>query len=326
MTRSRHEAPDLAALVAEGVLPPGRARVGPQGRPRGPGDRATFEWIHGEGPPLIVKIYPDRVEGAATYRILAALWGQAFGPGSPFQVPEPLGWSATHGALVMRRALGECLDAYAPGEVDWLEGLRAAARWLASLHASPLRIGPFDERSRAAERLARRASKAVERRPELASWLRPLTEELAARAPTRELAHTQTHGRYHPGHVFVDRGVITVIDLDRAAPAAPAKDVAEFIHRTRAEVFKRGWTSQDAEEATQAFLEEYGLHSPAPLDGLTYFWSESVLATLLHAVRKRHLDEETWRTRIAYYTEEFDRVPERVAACISPGARSWGGT
>lgn len=317
MTLSRHEAPDLPALVTEGVLAFAKPSIG-SGRalPR-PGDRAAVEWVRGEGPPLVVKIYPDRMEGAASYGILAALWREGFGPGSPFQVPEPLLWSATHAAIVMRRARGRCLADWTPSEAGWLEGMRAAARWLARLHASPLRVGPCDERSRAAERLARRVSKAVECHPELARLLRRHTDELMTRSPTMELAHSQTHGRYHSGHVFVDGSAVTVIDLDRAAPAAPAKDVGEFIHRTRAEVFKRGWTSRAADEATQAFLGEYVLDGLASLDGLTYYWSESLLSTLLHAVRKRHLNEETWRARIAFYAQEFDRVPERVSAAVS---------
>lgn len=315
----------LNALIAEGVLPPGRARL-PQGAPRRPGDREAVEWTPVEGQPLVVKLYPDRKEGAASYRILAALWHQGFGPESPHRVPEPFWWSSAHSAIVMGRAPGRCLGDQMPGEVGWLEGVRAAARWLARLHASSLRIGPPDERSRAAERLSRRMSKAVERRPHVADLLRLRLQELARRAPHTEMAHSQTHGRFHSGHVFLDRAVVTVIDLDRAAPAAPAKDVAEFIHRARAEVFKKGCSIQIAEEATQAFLEGYRGSRPEPLDGLTYFWSESLLATLLHTVRKRHLDEETWRARIAFYAEEFDHVPERVGAYVYPRAtRSRGG-
>ncbi len=317
----------LDALVAEGVLPPGRARVGPEGSPRRPGDRAAVEWTPVEGRPLVVKLYPDRREGAASYQILSAMWHRGFGPDSPHRVPEPFSWSWEHGAIVMGRAPGRCLGEQMPGEFGWLEGVRAAARWLASLHASSLRIGPADERTRTAERLSRRLSKAVERRPRLGNLLRRQLDELARRAPHTATAHRQTHGRFHLGHVFVHRDVVTVIDVDRAAPAAPAKDVAEFIHRTRAEVFKRGCGSQVAEDATQAFLEEYLRDSLNLLDDLAYFWSESLLATLLHATRKRHLDEETWRARIAFYAGEFDRVPERVAAYTAvSAARSRGGT
>lgn len=323
---SREATAGLAALVAEGALPPGRARVGVDGAPRRPGDREAVEWDPVEGQPLVVKLYPDRKDGAASYRILKTLWLQGFGPDSPYRVPEPLWWSASCGAIVMRYAPGKRLADHVPGEIGRLEALLAAARWLARLHATSLRVGPGDERSCAAERLSRRMSKAVERRPQLGNVLRPRMEELARRAPREELARCQTHGRFHAGHVFVDRDVVTVIDLDRAAPAPPAKDVAEFIHRTRAEAFKRGWASHVAEDATRAFLEEYLRSSSVPLDGLAYFWSESLLATLLHAVRKRHLEADVWRDRIAFYVGEFDRVPERVAAYASrSAARSWSG-
>ncbi|MFN2558032.1 MAG: phosphotransferase family protein [Nitriliruptorales bacterium] len=328
-TASREGAQGLAALVAEGLLPPGRAWVGPEGSPRRPGDREAIEWIPAQGPPLVVKLYPDRNEGSASYRILRAVWQQGFGPGSPYRVPEPLRWSPAQSAIVMRRAPGRCLGDLRPDEADWLEGIRAAARWLARLHTSSLRVGPRDERSRASERLSRRLSKAVERHPHLGGLLRTCMDELAHRARSVAASQCQTHGRFHPGHVFVTPDVVTVIDLDRAAPADPAKDVAEFIHRARAEVFKRGCGGPAAEEATQTFLEEYRRQSPARLDALTYFWSESLLATLLHAVRKRHLHEEAWQARITFYAREFDHVPELVPSYNLPsaaaGCRTGGG-
>ncbi|MDQ4130008.1 MAG: aminoglycoside phosphotransferase family protein [Actinomycetota bacterium] len=307
----------LSALIGEGVLPPGRAQLGPDAAPRRPGDRETIEWIPAQGPSLVVKLYPDPGEGAASYRILVALWRHGFGPTSPYRVPEPRRWSATHSAIVMGRAPGRCLADHTTEEAGWLEGMRAAARWLGRLHASTLRVGPLDERARASQRLHRRLSKAVERQSQLAGLLAARMDELARRAPPLGASRCQTHGRFHPGHVFVAPELVTVIDLDRAAPADPAKDVAEFVHRTRAEVFKRGCFPQVAEEATLAFLDEYLRCGPAPLYGLAYFWSESLLATLLHAVRKRHLDEDRWRARIAFYLEEFDRVPERVASYTS---------
>ncbi len=310
----------LTTLVAEGALPPGRAWVGPEAAPRRPRDREAIEWIPAEGPSLFVKLYPDRTEGAASYRILMALWQHGFGSGSPYRVPEPLRWSPAQSAIVMRRAPGSCLAEQVADEAGWPGGVRAAARWLARLHASSLRAGPGDERSRAAERLLRRLSKAVERQPQLGGLLRTRMDELVRRTPPVEISPCQTHGRFHPGHVFVAPDVVTVIDLDRAAPADPAKDVAEFIHRARAEVFKRECASHAAEEATQAFLQEYLCCRPGPLHGLVYYWSESLLATLLHAVRKRHLDEEAWQARIAFYVSEFDRVPERVGSYTSPHA------
>ncbi|MDQ4130295.1 MAG: aminoglycoside phosphotransferase family protein [Actinomycetota bacterium] len=304
----------LSALIVEGVLPPGRPRIGPDAIPRRPGDRQAIEWIPAQGSSLVVKLYPDPGEGAASYRTLVALWRHGFGPTSPYRVPEPRRWSATHSAIVMGRAPGKCLADHTTEEAGWLEGMRAAARWLGRLHASALRVGPVDERERASQRLHRRLSKAVERQPQLADLLRVRMDELARRALPVGASLCQTHGRFHPGHVFVARDAVTVIDLDRAAPADPAKDVAEFVHRTRAEVFKRGCSPELAEQATQAFLDEYLRCGPSLLSGLAYFWSESLLATLLHAVRKRHLDEEAWRARIAFYLDEFDRVPERVTS------------
>lgn len=280
------------------------------------GDRAVVEYRLVTGERLFAKCYADVSEGLLVSRILHTLWSSGFGPDSAFRVPEPLGYSIERGVLVVRAASGRCLqELETGGRRAWAEGLRSAARWLAALHDSPVRVGPNEGRSRLEEVLARRLAKARERRPEMAAALSGMAGELQRRLDESRLGPltVQTHGRYHSGHVFCGEPHVTVIDLDRADVADPAKDVAEFIHRLRADTMKRRLGAEVADRATSVFLDEYRSRAGVALHGLAYYWSASVLATLLHAVRKRHLEEKAWRRRLAFYDSEFAAIPARVA-------------
>ncbi len=320
------DASAMASALLTGDDPPGSvhlvaglplsAEAGATVMPHRYGDRAVVEYRLLTGERLFAKRYADAAEGLLVSRILHTLWETGFGADSAYRVPEPLGYSAEQGVLVVRAAAGRCLqELETGGEGAWAEGLRSAARWLAALHGSPVRVGPNEGRSRVEEVLARRLTKASDRRPEMAAALSGMAGELDRRLGQAHLGRltVQTHGRYHSGHVFCAGRHVTVIDLDRADVTDPAKDVAEFIHRLRADTMKRRLGGEVADWATGVFLDEYRSRAGIAVHGLAYYWSASVLSTLLHAVRKRHLGEQAWRRRLAFYQSEFDAVPMRVA-------------
>src|SRR5256885_11981013 len=62
----------------------------------------------------------------------------------------------------------------------------------------------------------------------------------------------------------------SVIDLDRSRPSDPAQDLGEYIHRMRTKKYKASGGESRAEEATEAFLEEYGAKLPGNLINLPY--------------------------------------------------------
>jgi hypothetical protein len=264
-----------------------------------------------DGRRLFAKRYPEREEALAAYHVLRALWKHGFGPGSPHRVAEPLGCFPDWGVLVMRVAPGHRLTRLAAQPTAWEEGFRAAAGWLAQLHASSGGLGPREDVAYGVFRLARRAARAGARHPDLEGLLVGLIEELAERA--RRVggppSQTQTHGRYHAGHVFVTPGIVSVIDLDRAGLADPAKDVGEFLHRLRGRVLLGELAEDAAERATFAFLDEYAAHAYAVPAGFVYYWSYSVLSTLLRLVE---LDGEEWERRLDLYRAEFNEIPSRA--------------
>jgi aminoglycoside phosphotransferase len=284
-------------------------------RHRARGERTVLEYRFDGGLRLFAKHYPNPKDARDAYEILCVLWNRSFGQGSPHCVAEPLACFADWGVVVTRAATGHRLTKLVGRPGAWEDGLRAAARWLARLHTVSVKLGPRDDMVEGVFRLTRRAARAGAHHPELERLLVPLIEELAVRARRvhGSRPQAQTHGRYHAGHVFVAPESVTVIDLDRAGLADPAKDVGEFLHRLRAQAMEAGLGDDAAERATLAFLEEYAAHAEPVPGGLVYYWSYSILATLLRLVE---LDREEGDRRLEFYRTEFEEVPRRTGALV----------
>jgi aminoglycoside phosphotransferase len=274
---------------------------------------AVFEYRFAGGLRLIAKRYSQRGQALAAYDVLGVLRAQGFGSELPYRVAEPLGCFADWGVLVTCAVPGQQLRTLAGQPAPWEEGLRAAARWLARLHTLSVEIGPEEDIPEGLLRVARNAARAGAHHPELEPVLAPLIEELAERAGSvaGSRSHAPTHGRYHAGHVFVAPDSVAVVDLDRVALADPAKDVGEFIHRLRAQTQRARLGADAAERATLAFVDEYALHAHAVPARLAYYWSQSILATLLRVVE---VGRAKWEKRLEFYRAEFEGVPRRASA------------
>ena len=216
----------------------------------------------------------------------------------------------------MEAASGERVRELATGDrTTWEEALRGAARWLASLHASSHRLGPRDDATLRALHLARRVAQTAARRPDVERLLTTLLDALGARIPARPAGNqVQTHGRYHPEHVYVAADSVTAIDTDRATPGDAAKDAGEFLHRLRADAMRAGTRAEAADRASEIFVHEYVRRGGADLSGLAFYWSYSILFTLVARVGRAGADDLDERGRIEFYETEFAAVPGRVAA------------
>jgi Phosphotransferase enzyme family len=280
---------------------------------RARGARRVLEYRFGGDLRLFAKRYPRVEDAVAAHGILLALDERGFGRGSACRVPEPLACFADWGVVVTRAAPGRCVTS-AMRRAEWQAGLRAGAAWLARLHSVTAGVpAPCEDPAQEVFRLARRVPRAAARHPELAELLVVLLDELAARAAAvRSESGTLTHGRYHEEHVFVANGTVTVIDLDRASIADPAKDLGEFLHRLYANARRARLDELAAEQGARAFLDGYASHAPAVSGAaLVYRWSASCLATLLRGLE---LDRPKWESRFAYHRGAFDAVPGRVAS------------
>lgn len=281
--------------------------------------RMVAEYGFGQRTRVFAKLYPHAAQGAGVHQIHDRLWSEGFGAPSRERVPEPLAYLEDCGVLLLRPAPGERL----PGTEarDWAgfeEGTAQAARWLAALHTSSVSVGPRETVAQGVARLTHRAAKATAARPDLEELIRDALAELDRRctisADTGE--RVQTHGRFHPGHVFVAQDCVTAIDLDRAAQADPAKDVAEFVHGLRSIGVRTAVVDNEVEAACSRFLGEYLRHRPVAPSGLEYYWSCSVLWTLLGLAFKDRPARPGWKARMEFFQAEFDAVPRRAAAWL----------
>jgi hypothetical protein len=267
---------------------------------------------------VFAKPFSDADAGLAAYEIQRALWEGGFGPGASHRVPEPIAYLADERVILMAAATGERLRELAQGDwPPWADALGGGARWLAALHGSPLRLGPPDDATRRVLHLARRAAQTAARRPDLERMLTRLLDQLGDRLPVRGTTPVvQTHGRYHPQHVYVDSGSVVVIDADRATPGDAAKDVGEFLHRLRADVRSAGIDSETADRAGALFVREYRARGPSDLLALEFYWSYSVLFTLVARAGRADAGDTESERRIQFYETEFATVPDRVAAYV----------
>jgi hypothetical protein len=268
---------------------------------------------------VFAKLYPHAPQGARVHQIHNRLWSEGFGVPSRNRVPEPLAYLEDYGVLLLRSAPGGRLAGTEAR--DWRafeEGVAKASRWLAALHASSVSVGPRETVAHGVFRLARRAAKATAARPELATSFREALTELERRCSMAAGSglHAQTHGRFHPGHVFVAQECVTALDLDRAAQTDPAKDVAEFLHRLRSMAARTGVVDDRLEAACTRFLAEYVSDTPVAPSGLAYYWSYSVLWTLLGLTFKDRPARPGWKERMEFFQAEFDDIPGRVRGLI----------
>ena len=189
-----------------------------------------------------------------------------------------------------------------------MDEVREAGRWLAHLHAMPVREGDPWAIWRNFHRLGRRLLKAAAHDPANAALLRPLFERLTEVAPHAETPPrlVQTHGQFRDLHLFFDDGRVRGIDLDRSRPADPAKDLDEFLHRLRWKTFKR--LGRDADDLTAAFLGAYAeAASPDDLRNLPFYSAFHALFSLARYAQKSRTGPER-EAIMDFYRREFEQA------------------
>jgi aminoglycoside phosphotransferase (APT) family kinase protein len=275
--------------------------------------RLTLRYDVENGQTLYAKLYTDEL-GPHSYNVMKQLWDNGFGASSRYQVPEPLAYLPEHNFVLMRSVSGYPLAGALNGEgpLDLIEGCRAAARWLAAFHRSSIRVGEpeADWDSLKIFRVSVRLIKAAATRPEERSVL--LDSMHALKARIKEFPANgpvaQTHGRYHHEHVFIDGDRVAIIDLDRSRPTNPAKDVAEFLRVLRMSAYRSHPDMKRADEATNAFLEEYLAQVPEAAASLPYYWSAFLWLSLFGFMKKCAPDDPRRAGLMNYHTQEIERA------------------
>lgn len=264
---------------------------------------------------MFAKLFPFE-DGPAVHAKLQALRTAGLGAGSPYQTVEPLAWYGEEKVLLCRGAPGLPLSQLIEGDARVLaEASARAGAWLAHLHGVDLRVGApqsllvTGELTSLAKRLARVAANYpgyVDEALGMLERLDTLTYD------TVDGVLVQSHGQYRPIHVFLTEDTVTVIDLDRSAPADPARDVAEFLHRLRQGMHSATGDITRADQPCEAFLTAYReATGGAQLTNLRFHWARYLLHSLNREIKSGDAD---WRDGgnavFRLYRDEFNRVAD----------------
>jgi hypothetical protein len=252
---------------------------------------------------VVAKAYTDAALADHTWAVLRTLAEGQFGTGSPYRVPQRLLRMPDGNILFMAAASGKPLSSNTDA-ASFISGCRWAGEWLARLHADVARIGTPVGSEEILARLDKQMAAAQERGVPTATY----RDTQARIAHDLALADggecVQTHGRFHPGHAFIGRGSITMIDLDRSHPCNPAVDSATFLYRLRMMRLK-GTINSDGllADAESGFLKGYGSLPPNVNVYLAAAWFRALLRTL----GKRRADSDTRMRRLRYYETRLHR-------------------
>ncbi len=272
---------------------------------------ATIQYDIDDSTRVFAKLYASDGTGAAhgahSYEVLSALWNDGCGKDSRYRVSEPLGFYSEFNMLLIRGAEG-MLVASAESDEELAHGSREAARWIAQMHMSEVRVGEPRYPWEVYHKLMHRLAKAAAQNPDEVDYLIDLADRFEEIARRVKPHFVQAHGQYRHIHVFVGDESVTVIDLDRSRPSDPAQDLGEYIHRMRTKRYKASGGESRAEEATAAFLEEYGARHPENLINLPYYWGYHNLVSLWRYMKSSTPQDPKWEQMKEFYESEFERA------------------
>ena len=220
-------------------------------------------------------------KAAREFRALRTLEAAGFTARGRFRIPNAIYLSKDLRVLLQERARGSPLTGHVgQSSPDTDIYMRSAGEWLAKLHsvnAAPS-LGCFHHED--LSRLGIFINALAELCPTFTSRLRVLATTISnvLALPTHVPA-TMVHGDYHPDHIFVTGGKVTVIDFERFAFSDPARDLGSFIAHMRTLGHYRGKPVGQVERQILLFWQAYCLQLPEPHSGRL---SERIAAFTAH--------------------------------------------
>jgi hypothetical protein len=238
--------------------------------PRRPGSRHVAAYhllIHdsatGQTYPLALIAKRDTArsigKAAREYAALSFLWDQGFAGEDRLRIPKPLDLLADQNLILQESARGAKLTGHIGDNTESsITYVSMAGLWLAKLHAikaSPPVPCSYDAELSSLNLFVRELS-AVQ--PSLLARVQKLAEAIRQRLVScRGATASFVHGDYHPEHIFVADGSITVIDFERFGCGDRAKDVGSFLAHARSSCCLAGKPPEMADREIGAFLASY---------------------------------------------------------------------
>jgi hypothetical protein len=238
--------------------------------PRRPGSRRVAAYhlmIHdratGQTYPLALIAKRDTARGtgkaASEYAALSFLWDQGFAGEDKLRIPKPFDLLPDQNLILQESARGTKLTGHIGDNTESsITYVSMAGLWLAKLHAikaSPPVPCSYDAELSSLDLFVRELS-AVQ--PSLLARVQKLAEAIRQRLVScTDATASFVHGDYHPEHIFVADGSITVIDFDRFGCGDRAKDVGSFLAHSRSSCCLAGKPPEMADREIGAFLASY---------------------------------------------------------------------
>ena len=215
----------------------------------------------GPGPAVIGKVYADHSRGRRAHGVLEQLWSLD----GRCRVPQPLAYLADVGMSVYLAAPGAAVDRLtAPGRV---EGVAAAAHWLAGLHRSGLQLDRRLDVAAELRNLARWVDVVAVAQPRAGPAAGQLLDRVRARGGLLGPAPVvPIHKDYHYQHTLIGPAGATVIDLDEMRMGDPAFDLAHFAAYLRLLAARHHASGGGDDGLGAAFLLAYSASGQADVD------------------------------------------------------------
>lgn len=259
-----------------------------------------------EGPLAVLRVsnetdYPRAFSGAAAAQ-------QAGGP-------QLIAASASMRALVVRWTAGASLCPEASGGID-LDGIAAAGRALATLHAAP--TPPAGDHHRRLMRAAVGATAETLARllPDLGDAARALGARIAAALAARTAQQRLIHGDFSADQALWDGNCAHVIDFDESCAGDPAADFGTFRARLEAQEIDGVVSAADARAAQEALVAGYAEAAEPPGDTGAHAAS-ALMRLTVEGFRARRPDWPARAAALLARAEAALRGPEPFAATLA---------
>ena len=205
----------------------------------------------GSGPTLIGKVFADGARAGRVYDLLVEL-DALDRAGHQCGVPRPVAHLPELGMCVYVAAEGRPLDQlHGRGRH---QAVVAAAGWLAAMHGLEIHLDRRLDMAVESRNLKEWARLVARLHPSVAETSARLLEELVSNSERIRVSTAATiHKDFQYRHVLVDRGRVTVIDLDEARAGDPAFDVGHFIANLRLLAIREGQANEERARLESAF-------------------------------------------------------------------------
>lgn len=203
---------------------------------------------------IIVKLYKSRGDlGERVCGVMDALWRRGLGEEGGVRVPRPIAYHPELRALLMQDVEAQPLHELS-GDA-FMDGVGAAGRALAMLHASPVRVPNRHTATEAIGSIVEWTELASRVAPALAPSIgRAFARARTALAGSRAARSTLVHRDYHERQVLIRGPETVLIDFDTLSFGDPAIDVGNFLAHLRVAALRMNGDSADLETA---FLSAY---------------------------------------------------------------------